>query len=119
MRGQSRLALIGSIVAALLAGSAPSQAQTIEPGLNEECFETVPASLAVPVPEPVIEILLHVVLDDGVTLEEGRQTVEATNVAYERIGLRIKPSFTTASMRSDDTQELFTQLKGLFGGARP
>jgi hypothetical protein len=78
-----------------------------------------PTAVSVPASTPVIDVHVHVVLDDGVTLAEGREAVEAANIAYKPIGIRVIASFTTASMHSNDTNELFSELKGLFGGVRP
>src|SRR5689334_2563114 len=91
----------------LLAACSPSQAQTFEAGEVEKCDATVPAALAVPAPSPELDVHVHVVLDDGVTLAEGRQAVETANIAYEPIGLRLVASFTTATMHSDNTEDLF------------
>ena len=103
----------------MAAAAAPAQAQEIEPGHVNVCLEAVPASFAVPRVEPLLEIHVAVVLDDGVTIDEGRDTFEKANRAYAPIGLKLLPTFVHASTTSDDALALFQDLKALFGGERP
>jgi hypothetical protein len=45
--------------------------------------------------------------------------MERAQLAYEPMGLRIVPSFSTAEFTTDDADDLFGELKALFGGQRP
>ena len=118
-RTRSVLVPVLAVLATLAASAAPARAQVIEVGMVQECVEAVPASIAIPAPEPLLEVHLHVVLDDGVTLEEGRQAIEKANLAYQPIGMKINANFTTASTRTDNVDDLMADLKMLFGGVRP
>ena len=110
--------IIGMAVACALLAPGSARGQDFEPGHVNTCFEYVPAALSVKT-EPLIDVYLHVVLDEGVTLEDGRRMVERAQGVYAKVGLRLRPNFTTARMTSDDARELFQELKGLFGGERP
>lgn len=110
--------ITGIALTCALAAPGVAQAQDFEPGHVNTCFEYVPASMSAAT-SPVFDVHVHVVLDEGVTLEHGRKMIERAQTVYERIGLRLRPSFTTARMTSDDANDLFQELKGLFGGERP
>ena len=106
-------------VAALAVAAGPARAQAIEVGPVVECLEAVPAAVASPLPGENIDVRVHVVLDQGVTLEEGERTMQWAQDAYSLLGMTLIPSYTTAVTSADDTDTIFKELKALFGGQRP
>jgi hypothetical protein len=115
---RGRHIILAAACALLAAMPASARAQAFEFGHVPACFEAVPAAVAAPTGQP-IEVRVHVVLDKGVSIQEGRHAMERARVAYEPMGLQIVPSFSVAEFNSDEADALFGELKARFGGQRP
>ena len=101
-----------------LAPPATARAQEFDAGDLSTCYQWVP-TVASATTTPVIDLHVHVVLDQGVSLEEGRAVMERAQSVYEPIGIRLRPNFTTTRTESDDADALMIELKSLFAGTRP
>lgn len=115
-----RRELITSAAAVLgvLSGPAPAPAQLLEAGHLSACPSRTPVVISVRT-APTLHLHVHVVLDEGVTVEQGRAVIDRAAVPFAPLGIELQPSFTTTRSTSDDVDDLLIEMRSLFGGARP
>lgn len=106
------IALLTGLVAA---GSVHAQVFD-NPASTEDCLQLVPAAVAVD--DGALDLSVAVLLD-GVSVEDGQQTLQAAQEAFTRLNVRVSATFESIEASDSDAQALIDAARNHFGGARP
>jgi len=120
-----RLLLAVPLVAVLVVGPAPSEADPIvlpdvlapiDSDHLLSCTQLVPHAISL-TSEPV-RLDLRILLD-GVVKAEAKRAVTAMRKAYGPLGIRVAPTYEKVSFKGRDAEKLTEQAKRLYKGKRP
>lgn len=93
------------------------QAQTFDnPATTDDCLQFVPA--AVDAGDTPLDLSVAVLLD-GVGVGDAQDTLQAAQLAFTRLNVRVSASFSGVATSGNGAQTLINDARNHFGGSRP